>query len=168
MIRKVDTTVKLKSIVPSHNIKVEIGEMDNEDLAIEIKTHGANIMDLMVEGTCTDFDIDTVEAMFDVNEILYELDAKLWPIFAAIVSVDGLGYAICAAESKFDRYNLYPGITNCEELGRHWLFEGASFEVDKVPEVLIKFFDFEAYGEHLTEAGGSVGTFTDWGFLEGE
>lgn len=150
----------LKSKKRSLPYAVELGEDDNSDLLYKLATD----TELEVATPNDDFSINTIDEMFAVNEILYAIDESLWPMFSAVIEVDGFNYACNAAGNKFDRYNLFPDITNTEELGRHFLYEGSSIEFDKVPKILIEFFDFEAYGEDIEESGG----FTDWGFLECE
>jgi len=53
---------------------------------------------------------------------------------------------------NLDNYEFYPGVTNDKELG-HYLIDELGYE--EIPEWIVNYFDYEAYGDdHQTNEGG--------------
>ena len=63
---------------------------------------------------------------------------------------------------NLDCYELHPGVTDDETLGRIYVED---MELLDVPDNVLPYFDFEAYGRCLAMEGGA---FTDGGYIEGE
>lgn len=61
---------------------------------------------------------------------------------------------------NLDNYELYPGVENEEDLGRYFIDEFSALEV---PEHLVNYFDYEAYGRDIHLDGG---VFCESGFVE--
>lgn len=61
---------------------------------------------------------------------------------------------------NLDKYDVYPGIDDYDDLGRYYIDELGTMQV---PEYLQNYIDYEAYGRDI--ALGDTGAFTDYGYV---
>ena len=61
---------------------------------------------------------------------------------------------------NLDKYDVYPGIDDYDDLGRYYIDELGTMQV---PEYLQNYIDYEAYGRDI--ALGDAGAFTDYGYV---
>ena len=108
---------------------------------------------------------ESIDELNHLAHVLSDLDQSDIEKFEAVIDsgeYTGSVHDLINLAQNLDCYDFYPGIDSEEALGRVYIEE---MEMLDVPDNVLPYFDFEAYGRCLAMEGGA---FTDGGYIEGE
>jgi len=102
---------------------------------------------------------ESIEKLNDIAFMLEDLQDYQMPILEALIAD---GYDITAALDNIDNCYFLPDVNSAYDLGEYCAREYG--DLDRIPDDLVDFFDFEAYGNYLETAGNYV--YVDGGCVE--
>ncbi len=86
-------------------------------------------------------------------------DLDEWEQHTVAAIIEATGCTLAEAVENVESYSLYEGVNSDEDLG-YFYYESGAIEI---PDNLVNYFDFEAYGRDCSFDG----TYTEYGFLLG-
>ncbi len=108
-------------------------------------------------------EFSSIEALNCLAERLEEMEYWELKKLEAVAECEGdMGTnSLLNLTYSLDCFNLYSQVNTHEELGKYFFYELSAIEI---PEHLIRYFDFEAYGRNIYY--DLYGTFTSYGYVE--
>ena len=106
---------------------------------------------------------ESIDELNYLASLISEMDQSDREKFVAVIDsgeYSGSVKDLINLTQNLDCFEFYPGVKDEEELGRMYILE---FEALTVPEHLIDYIDYEAYGRDI--ALGDTGAFTDYGYV---
>lgn len=137
----------------------ELGNQDSEELGEMIANKiEDNDPELFIQDTDTSLEgIEEHTDIFELNEVLYELDDYNDALFNGICELESIEEAIRQTENNFERCVFLSGIDEYYELGEY------CFEDTDIPDNLVMYIDYESKGEDFDI--DMVGGFVTGGYL---
>jgi len=120
--------------------------------------------DCYVDGLSNAFgEYESLDELNYLAASIEDMDRSDFERFEAAVEVSDYTHSVkdfINLTDNLDKYDIYPGINDYDDLGRMYIDEYGSLEV---PEHLKNYIDYEAYGRDI--AMDEIGTFTGQGYV---
>lgn len=127
------------------------GVLYEEIIITDYKTQIDGLYDYLGEFEC----LDELNYLASLLSDMYEPELEKFESAVALGEHIGCAQELINLAQNLDCYDLYPGVTDTEELGL-WLID--EVECEKMPDWMASYFDYEGYGRDysINNGGGFV------------